>query len=263
MSVQIEIDTTAFTTAINRLVEHTGKTGMEVLRQQAKLFVRDARAFTPPTGNSPVVESQDSGLQSQKRAGEGAIVSDLHKLFKLVDDMKMVSQPTNQALADRMRKYAQQGNVEAVESIFRRSGITAPVYREASAIVHKYARNKRGRVRDKASVFILRKRGIVALRQGLFKKLGQAKAGWNAAARSLGLGVPAWVSRHGGSGMIQQDPSPTTPSITIANLVGYAQKHERGMKDGIVRRALARRVESMTNQLNHMLGKTFQGYNAK
>jgi hypothetical protein len=77
-------------------------------------------------------------------------------------------------------------------------------------------------------------------------RIGQAKAGWNAAANRLKTPkVPKWIKGHGTSGgSVSIDINKFIhPTITIQNKVGYAQKH--GAAIGIVRKAL----KSQTNNL--------------
>ena len=80
----------------------------------------------------------------------------------------------------------------------------------------------------------------------LNKRIGQAKAGWNAAANRLKTSkIPKWVKSHGTSGgSVRIDINNFIhPTITIENRVTYAQKH--GASIGIVRKALKSQTKNL------------------
>jgi len=197
IKADIKIDTRDFLRALERFSENSKRTKKEILRQQAKLFIRDVVKITPPNKN----------FGYNKPGGEAAIRNDLGKLF--------FSSPR---------------------------GITDP------GSAHRQHRNSQGRVGGRIENKIAVK-GLAAYRKKIFAKVGILASGWNAAARRLGLVLPAWISRHGtrrGRVVIKTDA--TGMSIEVVNSVRFA-----GDVKGIDRRiasALRNRARQMDKQMD-------------
>jgi hypothetical protein len=88
----------------------------------------------------------------------------------------------------------------------------------------------------------------------LLKEVGWLAAGWNEAAKKLGVRLPAWVARHGsGRGSIGITSSGSRFRITISNEVGFV-----GNVKGFSRRiqsAINLQANAMKRQAEHLLKK--------
>jgi len=255
----LEIDYSRFDASVARVIDETGRTGGDVIRQQTRLFVRDAIALTPPTGNAPLTES----LSMQKKAGEGAVKNDISRGFTEIEDMSIVKDTSNK-FGQTLKRYARTGEVGKLKTVLKRTGFKGSVVASPSRYSHSKIRDKYGRVRKgEVNTFLVMRSGTVAkFTKEVQKLVGRAKAGWNNAARALGLPVPAWIARHAEPGeLIDDSRNLQNPSMVVSNHVPFAQHHNR--TNQIIQRALNRRAESMEHQLNAALGKAFDGYSAK
>jgi hypothetical protein len=93
----------------------------------------------------------------------------------------------------------------------------------------------------------------------VFARIGIAKAGWETAARAVGVPVPEWVARHSTPGRFRQVNGPDGPSIEIANDVEYGGDFD---ELEILEKALARRERSMEDLLNRELGTTMAQFSS-
>ncbi len=91
--------------------------------------------------------------------------------------------------------------------------------------LHASSRDGRtGRVnaRNRRVKAAVEKAQLTALRKQLKALVGTLAAGWNAAAKELGVPLPAWISRHGtANGIIKIDVSKNGIRIFLANDVGF------------------------------------------
>ena len=72
MSVDLKLDDRAFRTALKRFDANSKRTRGEVLKEQARLFVKDVILVTPPNKN----------FKENRRGGETAIRNDIKKILK-------------------------------------------------------------------------------------------------------------------------------------------------------------------------------------
>jgi len=98
---------------------------------------------------------------------------------------------------------------------------------------------------------------LLALQRRLLKEVGWLAAGWNEAAKKLGVRLPAWVARHGsGRGSIGITTGATRFRIAIANEVGFV-----GNVKGFSRRiqgAINLQASAMKRQAEHLLKKSIR-----
>lgn len=249
---EIGVDYKAWADGVDYVLRHSRKTVQQVLNEEKRPFVRDLAALTPPTGNAPLKEK----TKEQQRFGNLAIARDVRKLFINADELKIVQKGGE--LADTIRKYVRRGEVDKLETLFRRLGVNIPIAREASAIIHKYSRNNRGRTLGSKKRLLLRPQTAKRLITELQKKVGMAKAGWKAAASGVKENLPVWVTRHSSPGYIIDGTMASAPFIEVGNEVSYAQKHNRTAR--IMKIAIERRGESLKHRMDYALGKAFSGY---
>ncbi len=249
MNPNFTIDRTAFAQAAKRLQAARRVSFQKLLRDQAKLFVRDLMKLTPPRGRNPISETYND----QRRRGEKRVTSDIARVFVPAASLKVIEHPQNKELAEQLGKAIRRGDLQAVEVILQRMGIQGHVALEPDPAVHENARNSRGRVRTRNPTFILRSNSLKRYIKRQVGHVGKAKAGWLPAANALGVETPQWISRHGGStpGYISdQSSNPDQPSITVGNLVVYASSfHDINM----IEVALRMREASMKTQTEKII----------
>lgn len=250
--MSFEIDTSKWSEQAKHLVLATGKDAGEVLRSEGKLFLNDCARLTPPTNKRPLGES----FNAQRRTGEAAVAADIGSLF--TDCQKLSIVQKNPRIARDLREYAALGQIAKATTLLRFVGVKSTIVLEATRELHRASRGYGGRVlrSRRGKYVVLRGASIRALIEAKKKAVGKEKAGWLTAAKGLGVPFPEWIAKHGlAPGLFKDEPG-ENPSITIGNLVGYAQAH--GPRLQIMKRAIDRRVESMTNRLEHILKKNFR-----
>jgi hypothetical protein len=246
MTVDVKIDTTEFDRAMRRFGAESKRTSLEILTQQAKLFVRDIVRITPPsTGKTSIVK------------GKNRLVSDICRIVQTLPAAKFNKPGLYNE--ESVATFAHQGAGPVGE-------IQHKMLRSAAAIEkwHQSRRNNRGRVPkiNKRATTGIRKRDLKLLDQGYttpalltayikvqLTKIGILASGWNAAATRLGLVLPQWITRHGTSrGQAEVLTSGGTVKIRITNAVLFA-----GDVSGMERRvqsALNNRAKQMDKQVD-------------
>lgn len=134
MSAQLKIDDKAFREALTRFAENSRKSGEEVLRNQARLFVQDAVKITPP--------NQDYKLR--RKLGEAAIAADIRKIMRgsnardAIDDPAALHQKyrrrtTGRVAKERAIKFKVRNLAAYIKSVQERVGILASGWNAAAA----------------------------------------------------------------------------------------------------------------------------------
>lgn len=188
--------------ALARFLQGSKRPKSVVMKQQAKLFVRDVVKVTPP----------NKDWKYSPKGGQKTIRNDLAKIFR--PSPKGIGSPSG---------------------------------------VHKDHRGRDGRVRSRLKTATADNRIKVANLAGYLKtvlaKVGILASGWNAAAKGLGLTLPAWINRHGTKyGSVKFLNSATSGKIVITNGVRFS-----GDVKGLDRRvqwALDNRARQMDKQMD-------------
>jgi hypothetical protein len=251
MTPTITFDYRTFNAAFERRLVQWGGDVKEAIRQEAKLLARNCVGFTPPTTRSPKVDV--AAWAKQKKAGEAAIEKDIQKIFIPVS--QVAEKFNDRALGARIKKYAEGGETDKIEAVFKDLKIKGKLLKEADLETHSKSRGASGRTLKRFYIIEIEK-SIKALAALLKKRVGFAKAGWKSAAQSLGVTLPNWITRHNAPGSIQIRMNTENPSITIENAVPYAQKHNATAH--VIQRALNLSAENLTKRLNATMGKTFR-----
>lgn len=259
MSVFFDVAHKDFAEQLDGLVKATGKEAGRVVRDEARLFVKDVVKHTPPFGETPSTET----LNHQRKIGEAAVERDIRRAFVALEELK-VMQGEETALVGRLRELARQGKVQSIHDIlrdelnFKNPNVAARVDPEW----HETQRDKRGRVpggKRRPRMVILNEGTIRKQIRAKQRRVGKAKGGWAAAADALGVKLPGWIKRHGSPGQVQNRlDNIFNPSITMANLVGYIQG--TGAELQIVNRALRNRVKVMKLKLERILTARKKGW---
>lgn len=199
------------------------------LRRRARIMAVDCAKHTPPfqmaSGGKSILTQ---GWATQKKAGLLAVQGDINRVYSTLKTLKIASsqQPHLRAVQKQLAKYTSRGNIPKIEAILRRFGINTPVIKEADPLLHKKARNSRGRIgSSRARVIVLRPASIKRYIKKVQQRVGYTKAGWMAALRHLGTppGVPIWVTRHSTPGSISDntDKGSGIQSIKVENRVPW------------------------------------------
>jgi hypothetical protein len=252
----LEIDYSKYNATVARVIDETGRTGGDVVRQFTKLFVGDAIKLTPPTGNAPFTEN----LNDQKKAGEMAVKNDINRGFTEIESLGIVKDPDNK-VGQSLKRYARRQEFGKLETLIKRIGFKGKFAAFPTPRRHLETRDRYGRVRKgkDSATLIMRTGSVAPFIKQVQRLVGRAKAGWGNAARALGLPIPQWIARHAEPGeVIDESRNLQNPSMTVSNHVPFAQHHNR--TNQIIQRALNHRAEAFEHQLNASLGKTFDGY---
>jgi hypothetical protein len=234
------LDTAGFSRGVRELINITGRSAGDLIRQQARLFLKDVLYLTPPRNKHPLSES----FAAQRRTGEAAVRRDIRKVFVSVENLHMVKNPTNAKLGKRLRKLSRSGNIAGVQAILRNIGVSNPqVLASAQASVHKGARDKRGRVARGSGHFVLSEASIKSYLKTAQSHVGKWKSGWLACAKHLKVAVPTWISKHSEPGDYDDQTRNTShPSFTLIN---SAAKHQISADLQIIETALRIREKNM------------------
>jgi hypothetical protein len=245
-----------FTDLATKLRNVKKQSSRQFLLQHGRLFARDCVRGTPPFGAATYTESYNV----QRKAGELATHRDISNLFQLFKPLKIADSlagtvQQKQGFAGKLRKYARRGDVAALTRIV--SNLHYPARGVILAVdpeLHQKARNSRGRIKKGVLPWLVLR--VNSIKQYIAKEVshvGKAKAGWVTPAAALGLQLPAWITRHADSpGLwLDQTRDPTTPGVTIGNLLPWAQQFEDEF--GIVEAALENRRRSMQTSLNKII----------
>jgi hypothetical protein len=154
-----------------------------------------------------------------------------------------------------LARAAAKGQLRVVEKILGRFRVVM----KAERSLHQGARDDHGRVPESFRPYIVLDEGSVRSYEAeVVKHVGSAKAGWETAARALGVPLPDWVSRHETPGRFKDDSrNADEPAYEISNDVVFADDFEHLR---ILERALANRERSMRGRIERELGNTFASY---
>ena len=213
------VNTARFNEALKRFRKTSKRAAGIILKEQARGVLRKVVDWTPPGGKGA------QGSAAKKR-GEAAVERDI---FKLMRPVKTFGRDTDVLRAAGMF-------IEASSS-------------ESPAAIHKANRTRTGRVRRKLSPTIAIKasdlRRYIASKK---KMVGFLASGWKAAATKLGVSLPAWVTRHSGSGGGVIKSTAASIEVTATNSVRNAPKldMERRVQSAIDSQAgaMIRRIEN-------------------
>ena len=269
--MKAELDIKPFLKAINKFRTASRKKTGSVLKEVAKLVVRDAMSLTPPnSSSSAVVKKGKPAWAVHKKMGEGAIANDL--LGKKTDHGHQggVFRVRKASTFKKAKKWQEKlgKDMAGMQHSFwatkdgRVFGVEKNLYQPDATIStmkkhHNKYRNKRGRVStagrkdvqigrhvflDKMFVTPGRYKAYLKYVKG---RVGMGKGGWNAAATALKVGRPKWIKKHGSSGgrVKVSINHPIYPTIMVANEIRHIQAH--GFRNRIMQKA----VNSQTKNL--------------
>lgn len=246
MKASLVIDTTRFRSALQKFASLSKKGPIEVVKQQAKLFIRDVVRVTPPAQGS---------LTGAKQRGEATLNADISHIFVGLNPQLFAAFEAMGGRQDRRQLTTKDGRVFV-------SDRDVLISAGSMASFHRRQRGKNGRVttagtrdrnigRSRDHV-----RGVVPqsalrnYRRSMMRTVGILAGGWNASASRLGQSLPAWITRHGtGRGSFQMVLGPASIRIRVRNRVSFGA-NVRGFERR-VRYAYRARAIAMERQIKH------------
>jgi hypothetical protein len=250
--VSVEVDLSDLGDFLPKFAAATKQSIAEVVRQQARLMLRDDGGngiikFTPPVGE-----------QEAKARGDAVVRRDIHRVF--------LTKETAQVIADRAKvrgfrqafrnknyakildllnktqpgtarvrgyttktgkkvaDYTQRRQVSSLNN--NRLGFVTSVSETPDRAVHKSRQDLNKRVRrNRWSQLVLSKTSLPKYIAEIQKRVGTMKAGWRPAARALGISVPNFVANvERASGSVSIDLGGDNPSVTMVNSTPRANR---------------------------------------
>lgn len=258
MTPTVSIDRPALQAALRQFIRDTGRSMTRVVKQQARLFLRDLIGATPPFGKHPFRrKSNDEGegesYLEQRRIGERATRRDVKRVYRKFSVLIRWFERHGQAhLAHYLTQLMERGDAQEITKVLRNLRGTnlnrVTVRQMVEPAIHEARRNERGRVtHQRSDEFVLNERSLDKYIEEKVSHVGRAKAGWITAALGLGLGaLPNWIRRHSTPGLLIDDSSnETAPSVTVGNLIEYAADFPSDPFDAAVdNRIRAMRIEA-------------------
>jgi len=250
-SVSVEVDLSDLGDFLPKFAAATKQSIAQVVRQQARLMLRDESGngiikFTPPVGE-----------QEAKARGDAMVRRDIHRVFLTrasaleiakrakVRGLKQAFRNNNhprilellnktQPGTAKVRGYERNGKQVAgytqrrqVSSLNNnRLGFLTSVSEAPDRAVHKARQDGNKNVRrNRWSQLVLSKGALTSYISEIQKRVGTMKAGWRPAARALQLNVPKFVAdAQRASGDIKIQLEGDNPSITLINSTPNASR---------------------------------------
>jgi hypothetical protein len=268
VAITTDIDTSGFTARLNELHFRFGIPANRILEQETKRMVKTLLRFTPPSGGQTRYNAFGDSLPSEagesvsaREQGRRAVASDLRNIFEFADD-------TYADFVDSLDKtpgpevsvtYLSRSKVKKIVD-WKHVGRTldevrAFHLRKRSKVTGRTPRTK---ARDGSNIGVWKVQEKMVLRKSLFSAylkevqshVGNMKAGWTAAARTVSLAVPQWISsKFSGNGYGLSSLSGSRPSITINNSsTGIARQ-----VDNVAKSALRVRGEAIAKNIKRMV----------
>jgi hypothetical protein len=255
------LDTTSFDRAFTAFMANSRRDVQVVLRQQARLLTSDCAKLTPPFSKAVFGNPASESFAAQKRIGDNAVKTQINGLFMPAAKLRDVQGASGPKVAAALKGYIASGEFQKFKTYLDRRKVQIPFFEGATAGLHSASRDRRGRVRAKLNMIVLKADTIRELLKLKLSHVGKAKAGWKTAAQKFGLNLPGWITRHQTPGAaIDDTDNPTNPSITIQNLVSYAGELAADPTARIIERALAFRTRAIVRQLEHYQNKRAQEF---
>jgi len=246
--VKLQVDTSRFTRALNQFAALSKKSGLEVLLDNAKGFVRRAIALTPP--------NHGKANSAARKLGEDSVHDDLRQIFDPLDPAEwrgFFDQEGGLKIVPTHRANRRGAEVTALTFFLKRNEMEAFHERLRSKatgrVRHVNRDNLIGRKKsDISEIGFVTKQDFAWFERQTKKKVGKLASGWNAAAQKLGYNPPAWIRRHGTSrGTVQITIGNDRFQVSIANsvkFVGQVRGLERQIQTALnwQARSMERRV---------------------
>ena len=268
------VDSRGFNKALRELAAVTDRTLDEVLKQQARLAVKDAISLTPPFHKFGTSTSR-----KHLKAGENAIERDLNNIFSQASESFIDAsiaanggsrrfikrQFTNKKGEVYLQDWADASTSMSDMEPFHKSRL-----RSGNSSGGKSGRN-RGRTKGggkydktigrwKEEVrMVVPYANLDRYKKQIKARVGYLKDGWSTAAYRLGLKQQRWVARHDAPGGYREKLGKKVVEkfIIFSNGVPYMKK--TGLSDRILAQVYKNRVSRMESQTKRIFRASAAG----
>lgn len=266
----VTVDTRGLNKAIRELAAVTDKTLDDVLKQQAKLAVKDAISLTPPFQKFGSATSR-----KHLKAGENAIERDLNNVFT----------PSNESFIDSAitanngsRRFITRKHRKKDGTVFLTDWAIASTSMSEMEPFHK-SRLRSGNAGGRGSGrikgggkgtkdtgrwkeqhrMVVPYNNLAKYAKQIKARVGFAKDGWSTAAYKLGLKVQRWISRHDAPGGYQAKLGKGVREkfIQFSNAVSYIK--ETGLESRILKQVYKNRQKRMESQVKRIFRASAAG----
>jgi len=228
--VSVTIDSSEFRRGLKDYAAAVKKETPEALKDAARSFVREAAAITPPAKGS-LARARQTG---ERKIGYNFRNTFTVKRFKGKRQIKKVfGRPVKKPIFVATRENPAAHVVSDPEAKYREIG------------------GYRGTRAKRRPAFVVSFVKVAALRRKVQGRIGLLASGWVAAAQSLGVNLPSWITRHGTSrGAVKLSLSGEKMNVSITHSVGFSEK--TGLRKRVkwvldkVGRGLTKRAEAIT-----------------
>ena len=177
-----------------------------------------------------------------RAAGEGRTTKDIGKIIKTEDQLtQMALEVDSEKIRNRLLFLITGGRFDVVQRIFSNIGFLNTwggmqiISSGDIKSTHNDSRIKTtGRTRARGWKLNIAKQGeLDSYIAGVIKRVGLSKAGWAECAKqlpqvvkgSMTRGIPGWVTRHAGSGSVQDNSrNLKNPSVKLTNSTPWADR---------------------------------------
>jgi hypothetical protein len=201
--LDLSVQTDAFNNAVTRYVTTLGKDSRAAIRYQSMLLAKRLVQFTPP-------KTRSQGRKAVKRDIERAVTPIRPSDFSSKSIRKLI----------RARDYAA---LEVIFSRFERGAMAGFAVVPFTPELHTKRRDRRGRVRKSAKVASPDAKEVKAYVAEVQTRVGRGKSGWAKAVTQLGGNVPAWLAKHSGTGVVQDQTRGPDPWVRMRNQSEWAR----------------------------------------
>lgn len=247
MSISIDINHSAFGARLEKWARTAGLEMPDAIRTQTRLLLKQVISFTPP--------------QSLAQ-GRAAVARDITRSMTPID----LNDFPNERMRDRVNKLAAERNVQSLQALFRNTKTwKAWKVEQFAPQLHKFARDRRGRVQRSKRVFVPEtftsgranssRNQWAAYVKHMQAAVGRLKAAWGPAYKAVGGTLPSWVGRHQevSGAVIDNLRDATRPSITFRNYATGVGQLERPF-----RAAFNARFRAVTADIRRILRQSAQ-----
>lgn len=199
------------------------------LKNQARLYLRDVLALmkpeSGPKGKKNVARDIANVFRTKAPIGNARALA-----ARLASDVEagaaFAKSRTNRKLGERIRILSARGDANALLALFQNGALTrrssdARIVNAPDRAIHRAAKYKGfvpANARNRWVIYAGKKSALNQYVRAVQARVGKARAGWAAAAREVGLSLPAFVSRHGSAGgSVRSVSTLTETSIEVIN----------------------------------------------
>lgn len=259
MRPSIQVSSTQYANAVNKMTDKLGADLNDVMREEARFFIRDVVKFTPPKSLSQGRGAIEADLFGGRQTGRYKAIG----IFQRIGNSRQVPPKVKRAGESETMAVALGWEGSKTVRIWKKYWLPNATNDQMQAWHKRHQSPTTGRtVRVSQSVIGRWKttdQMWVSNATGnryfkwLAERVGWAKAGWNAAAKRLGYKLPSYVSRHSNAqGGYREDLGKKilmSRSITLTNAASKIPNYQRIVDAAMRARWLSfvREVQAIAN----------------